>query len=153
MDPEERVMIRTTINLKNTTYQKLLEIARAKGIEIEEMILALMRYFAKKYKKENTTWEIVRYQERCENTSWECVHVAWYGDEYEFLIDLRKVHKKSVSRLIAEAIMQFDDKLWSYIDSVLDNNQDHRYLIAKFDIHNIIGCLILWDISIPDTPK
>ncbi len=146
-------MIRTTININRTTYQKLLESAHAKGIEIEDVILALMRYFAKKYKKETVSWEAVRYQERSENTSWECVHVAWFGDEYEFLIDLRKIHKKSVSRLIAEAIIQFDEKLWLYIDSVLDKNQDHRYLIAKFNVQNIIGCLILWDINIPDIPK
>lgn len=140
-------MIQTTINIASDAHQRLQDAAEKKGVEIEEIILALMRFFARTKKKELVSWNRVQYQERCDETVWECVHVRWYGDEYEFLIDLRKIHKKSVSRLIAEAVELILDKIWSSIDIILDKNQYHQYGIAKFNVHNIVGCIFIWDVS------
>jgi predicted CopG family antitoxin len=100
-------MIRTTINITYEVYTRLVEEAEARGIEIEALIIAILQHFSKKYRKEIIIGDAVRYQERKPEGSYVRVHVNWSDNEYEFLIDLRKVHKKSVSRLIAETVMTY----------------------------------------------
>lgn len=138
------MMIRTTISIAGDVHQKLKEAAEKRGVDIEDIILALMRCFSKKHRKEMAAWNAVKYQERNDESLRECVHVRWFGDEYEFLIDMRKVHKKSVSYLVAETVVMFIDENGSIIDGIFDNNQHHSYAIAKFSVQNIIGCIFLW---------
>lgn len=138
------MMIRTTINIGADVHKMLKDAAKKHGIEIEEVIMALMRYFSKKNRRNLVAFDGVRYQERSENPSWECVHVNWFGEEYELLIDLRKVHKKSVSRLIAEVVLMYFNKISSIIDIFLDNYHEKFYAIAKFTVHNSIGCIFFW---------
>ncbi len=147
------MMIRTTINIALDVHQKLKEAASKHGMDVEDIILGLMRYFSRKYRKEIVAWEAVRYQERSEEAMRERVHVSWFGDEYEFLIDLRKVHKKSVSFLITEAVTLFLDKILSIFDSNEDNYQQHVYTIAKFSGQNVIGCIFLWEFPIKSLTK
>lgn len=137
-------MIRTTINIDAEVYRRLKDEAAKRGVDLEDVIIALMRYYSKKYRRELVAWDAVRYQERMDNGSRECVHVSWFGGEYEFLIDLRKVHKKSVSYLIAEAVLTLLDNISLNFDHYLDNYQHQTYTIAKFSIQNVIGCLFLW---------
>lgn len=141
-------MIKTTINIKVEVYDKLKAVADQKNVEIEEIIIVLMRYFSKKFRKQLKTWKAIQYQERKPIECWRKVHVRWYGDEYEFLIDLRKIHKKSVSRLITEAVNLFLDDIWSFFDIIKDNYFLTPYFILKFDIQNTLGCIILWGIPI-----
>lgn len=137
-------MIRTTINISNEVHRKLQKVAEKRGAGIEEVIIVLLKYFSKKFRKEIITSQPVQYQERTSDECRKRVHVEWFVEEYEFLIDLRKVHKKSVSFLIAEAVMTLLSKIWSYIDGLLDKYQVPPYSIVKFSIHNAIGCLFLW---------
>lgn len=145
-------MIRTTINLKKEIHQKLKEVAERKGVEIEDIIIVVMRYFSIKFRKQIIAGQAVQYQNRDEEACWEKVHVNWFGEEYEFLIDLRKIHKKSVSRLIAEAIDHYIEHIWSFYDMIFDNSFLQHYVIAKIDKQNVIGCLILWGYPIQSIP-
>ncbi|MCX7679814.1 MAG: hypothetical protein N2316_11445 [Spirochaetes bacterium] len=137
-------MIRTTINLNEEVYNKLTAAVEQKGIRLEEILIVLMRHFSRKLKRQIITWKAVQYQERNPATCWKKIHVYWYAEEYEFLIDLRKVHKKSVSRLIAEAVSKYLNEIWSFFDNIKDNYCNQPYTIIKFDVHNIICCLFLW---------
>lgn len=136
-------MIRTTINIDSAVYQQIVQAATEKGMSFEDIVLVLLRFYARKYHKELITEHSVQYQER-KKDGYRCVHVWWDSEEYEFLIDLRKVHKKSVSFLIAEAFGSFFVLLSSIIDSDMDNYQRHQYNISKFYLQNIIGCTFLW---------
>lgn len=139
-------MIRTTINIPFNVYEMLFKVADEQGIEIETLILAMLQHFSKKYRKEIIVGDAVQYQERRPEGDFRCVHVNWCEHEYEFLIDLRKVHKKSVSRLIAEAAMTYLNKCKATIDYILDKYKEQPYLYSKIDIHNTLGCLFLWGI-------
>ncbi len=139
-------MIRTSINVSGEVRRRLQEAAKKKGVGIESIILALMRYVSKQLKGELVAGKSVRYQERS-SSDWECVRVKWFGKEYEFLIDMRKVHKKSVSRLIAEAAMAYIDEDGSIQDCIWDNYQHHSYSISKFNVQNYIGCIFFWGLT------
>jgi hypothetical protein len=139
-------MIRTSINIDVEVYEKLQAAAVQCGVTMEEMILALMRYFSQKHKGEIVTWEGVHYQERRDESHWACLHVTWFGDEYEFLIDLRKVHKKSVSLILAETVLTLLEEMLSKTDHNVANYQHPGYTIAKFIVHNTIGCIFFWGI-------
>ncbi len=137
-------MIRTTINLKSEMNQKLKEVAARKGVEVEDIIIVAMKYVSIRYRRQICEGKAVQYQDRDEDGCWVKVHVAWFKEEYEFLIDLRKIHKKSVSRLVAEAIEQFLDEIWSLYDMIKDNYFLQHYMIAKFDKQNVLGYIVLW---------
>lgn len=137
-------MIRTSINIDREVYGKIIAAAKRRGVDIEDIIIALMRQLSKKYQGELIAGNAVRYQERNGGENRECVHVRWFDEEYEFLIDMRKVHKKSVSYLIVEAAMTLLDKIISNFDRLVDKYQVYPYYISKFCIHNSIGCIFLW---------
>lgn len=145
-------MVRTTINIDAEVYRKLCKVAEIKGVEIEDVILAVLRFFSRKFRSEIVGYDAVRYQERRSDSRWQRVHVRWFGEEYEFVIDLRKVHKKSVSFLIAEAFELFYNEISLIIDQYLDNYQEYNYAIAKFNIHNMIGCIVMWGYPIKHPP-
>lgn len=137
-------MIRTTINVTLEVYQRILEAAEERGIDVETLIVAMMQYFSKKYRKDIIIGNAVHYQERMPDENYVRVHVNWFEHEYEFLLDLRKVHKKSVSRLIAEAVLTYLNNFSVNIDDILDNYKDQPYAFSKFAVQDVIGCIFLW---------
>lgn len=137
-------MIRTTINIGKEELQILTQAAKSHGLKIETLILRLLRHSAKKLKKELVINRSVQYQNSRIHGNWECVHVSLAGSEYEFLIDMRKIHKKSVSRLIAEAINMYLMNESLNLRNILDNNQYHNYNISKNNMQNIIECSFMW---------
>jgi hypothetical protein len=144
-------MIRTTINITYEVYTRLLEEAEAQGMEIEALIIAMLQHFSKKHRKEIIVGDSVQYQERRPEGSYVRVHVNWFVHEYEFLIDLRKVHKKSVSRLIAENVMAYLTICSIMIDSILDKYEDRPYVFSKIDVHDVLGCIFLWGYPLKKT--
>ncbi len=136
-------MIRTSVNISDEVFQRLQKSAEQKGVKIEDIIVPLLRYFSKRMKHELIEGKAVRYQERGKMR--KCLQVTWFDGEYEFLIDLRKVHKKSVSRLIAEAVLTFIDKKGLFNDHIWHNYKAHRYYMLKFNKHNYIGCIFMWE--------
>jgi len=143
-------MIRTTINIGVEVHQRLKKAAARRKVSLEEVILILLRYMARKKRHELITKKAVCYQDRG-SAVWECVHVKWEGEEYEFVIDLRKVHKRSVSRLIAEVVMSYINEEGLIDDHIWDNYQDHSYDISKINHYNKIGCIFSWEIPIKTT--
>lgn len=137
-------MIRTSINIGSGELQKLKKAAKTHGVDIETLILALLRHMAKKMKRELVTHKAAEYQKPRDPEEWKCLRVYWESEEYEFLIDMRKVHKKSVSLLIAEAIVVYLNDDGSIVDDILDKNSHHRYKISKFIKHNMLGCTFMW---------
>lgn len=140
----EAVMIRTSLNLSVEAYLKLRETANKQGMEIETIIISLMRYLAVKFRTNLEKRKAVKYQDQKGHGGWKCVRVRWEGDEYEFLIDLRKVHKISVSKLVNDAIITYLNKSFSFIDQVLNNYPKHEYTISKSISHNTIICTFKW---------
>lgn len=146
-------MIRTTINLKIEVYQKLKTAAECKGVAIEDLIMVVMKFFSKKLRRMLLVGHAVQYQERDAEVLWEKVHVNWFREEYEFLIDLRKVHKMSVSRLITEAVEKYLDEIWLLYDTIEDNYFLNHYAIAKFDKQNVLGYIVFWGRPMQSIPK
>lgn len=137
-------MVRTSINLGTEEFEMLLNAATKHGMRIETLILLLMRTLAHALHKELILHTAAQYQDPRSPENWKCVHVTWEGNEYEFLIDMRKVHKKSVSRLIAEAIHMYLNDDTTYEKTIMDNYLYHDYKISKNIIQNKIECTFNW---------
>ncbi len=137
-------MIRTSLHLSKKAHQKLKEAAVKQQKEIEDIIIALARFVAVKRRNETVKMRAVKYQDSHDKEHWDCVRVRWEGDEYEFLIDLRKVHKVSVSKLINDAIMQYICDDGSYIEHIVDNYFHHGYFSSKINERNLIKCSFIW---------
>ncbi len=138
------MMIRTSLNLSQEAHCRLREAAVKQKKRIEEIIIALARFVAVKRRNESVKRCAVKYQDSRGKEHWNCVRVQWDENEYEFLIDLRKVHKVSVSKFVNDAIMQYICDDGSYIKNFVDNYSQNGYYVSKINEHNIIKCTFAW---------
>ncbi|OHD63030.1 MAG: hypothetical protein A2176_09420 [Spirochaetes bacterium RBG_13_51_14] len=67
-------------------------------------------------------------------------------DEYEFFLDLRKVFKQSVSRLVAYAIDKYLDEITQKIRKGSDNYRFKNYAISRIIIEGVICWVLYWGV-------
>jgi len=114
----------------------------------KELISALINHFARRRKDQLKLWHRVRYQAPRDKSEWRRLHVTVRGDEYEFFIDARKVHKLSVSYIVAYAINNYLDVIFTPGENSGDNYPYYDYAITKFETEGVICCLFCWGIPL-----
>jgi hypothetical protein len=93
---------------------------------------------------------MVRYQKRGSRAAWHAFHLRLREDEYEYLLDLRKLLKMSVSLILAYAVKKYLDKLLVFFQKakpgkcLTDNNCFMNYVIIKEEIQGVISWRLLW---------
>lgn len=137
-------MIRTSLNLSVEAHDILRRSANTHKKEIEALIIALMRFVAIHLRHSSVKKTAVKYQKSRGRHSWNCVRVRWKGHEYEFLTDLRKVHKISVSKLVNDAILKYLNYSLRFIKKILDKYSHHEHSISKSIKHNCIMYTFMW---------
>lgn len=85
---------------------------------------------------------MVQYQERSDKESWKTIHLTVREDEYEYLLDLRKLLKMSVSRILAFAVKKYLAKLNE--KNITDKNHYKNYVIIKEFVNNIVCWRLFW---------
>jgi hypothetical protein len=84
----------------------------------------------------------VKYQERQRPEEWLTFHLQVREDEYEYLLDLRKLCKMSVSLLLAYAVRKYLGRVLETIGT--DNYQFKNYLIIRDIFNGVICWRLFW---------
>ncbi len=138
--------VKTTIHICAKDAAKLARAEKRLNIGRKELISALVNHFARRRKDQLKLWGRVRYQPPRDRSEWRRLHITIRGDEYEFFIDVRKVHKLSVSFIVAYAINNYLDIIFTPGGNEGDNYPYYDYAIKKFETEGVVCCLLCWGI-------
>ena len=96
----------TTINIHKEILKQLNYAAEKTGKSRSQIIMLI----CKKMMADEEKLEInrrVRNQTRDNKENWHRLHIVVYGYEYEYLLDMKKMFKVSVSFIVATAVIQY----------------------------------------------
>lgn len=119
----------TTINIHAGTLQNLRKTAGSLRISRSELIIRLMKKVMNDIGDNARTCTMVKYQARRYQGDWHTFHISIQPDEYEYLLDLRKLLKMSVSLILAYAVNKYLKKKDNSI--ITDKNLFINYFIIK----------------------
>ena len=78
----------TTLNLELMVYQELKELAAQKGISVDQVIVALMKFVSCEAKHRKMPERLVEYQKLSEGGEWYTCHVYWCFPDIKALLAL-----------------------------------------------------------------
>jgi hypothetical protein len=134
--------LETTLNIRIDILKRIFAAARTKRISRSEMIIILMKRVMDDVSNRGRIGKMVQYQERRRPEEWQKFHLSVREDEYEYLLDLRKILKMSASLILADAVEKFLDKLIN--GSITDNNRYRNYIMARELIDGITCWRFIW---------
>jgi hypothetical protein len=125
--------------------------ARARGMTRCEMIVLLIKKVMANTPGALPMGRTVRYQGRRRPAEWRVVHVRVSAYEYEYMLDLRKLLKMSVSLICSYAVQKY---LKRSSDSNIPDNYPFfmNYMVMKEFIGSIVSWRIIWGFT-PDIVK
>jgi hypothetical protein len=134
--------IETTLNIQNHLLEKITYAAQNQGIYRIELIILLFKMVMQDAPKYLRNGKRVEYQSRHNHGTWHAFHIQLRPNDYECLLDLRKLLKMSVSHILAYAI----DKYWDILmkRKATDNYHFTNYLIFNEKIDGIICWTLFW---------
>jgi hypothetical protein len=133
----------TTINMSYEILEVISRTSRAIGMTRSEMIVFLIKKVMENVPDSLPMGTMVRYQERRRHREWRVVHVRVSEYDYEYMVDLRKLLKMSVSLICAYAVQKYLKK--PLRKRIADNYPFFmNYMVAKEIIDNIISWRIIW---------
>ncbi len=148
--PKEMTMIiDTTINITRCNLDKLISATLITGHSRRDIVSTLLKKMSNDHERMVISWERVRYQKHDDNVEWKCIHLMLWPDEYEFFLDLRKVCKQSVSRLIAYAIDKYLYEVIRILMKTPDNNRYKNYTIIRKIYDGVVCWIYCW--GLPQT--
>ena len=140
------MIIKTTINIRIDLLERITIAATRAQVPVSVMVSALLRRFADRAARREAQWTRVRYQPRKQGIPWRRQHIQLGASEYEYCIDLRKVMKFSVSRLVAEAVELYLDDLIELWGEDIDTYRLLNYVKTHFILENAICWIYYWNI-------
>jgi hypothetical protein len=141
----------TTLNMHADTLAVISCAAKSRGITRSEMIVFLIKKIMKDVPDDIPIGTMVRYQERRSFGEYRVIHVRVSEYEYEYMVDLRKLLKMSVSLICACAVQKYLKKPLK--KRIADNYPFFmNYMLVKEIIDNIISWRIIWGFP-PDINK
>jgi hypothetical protein len=140
------MIIKTTINIRIDLLERIRIAATRAGVPVSVIISALLRRYAGRASRRDAQWNRVRYQPRAQGAAWRKQHIQLGAAEYEYCIDLRKVMKFSVSRLVAEAVELYLEELFDIVGDDFDTYRLTNYAKSHFVMGNAICWIYYWNI-------
>lgn len=142
--------IETTTCISHEHLDVLKSYAQAHNMSLRTFISCFIRFATQCEKGEIQYFKQVRYRPR-KNGNWKRLHLVLYDDEYEFFMDVKKLWKMSLARVIAfcidnvlEEFLRFLSKEEEKDDYYTDN---YRYSGYSFEIsreEDIFYCKLYW---------
>ncbi len=132
----------TTINMHLVTFKRLSKASELCGVSRSELIMKLVKEMMNSTPDNRSLGKMVQYQERCEPDCWRRFHLQVRMDEYDYMLDLRKFFKMSVSLIIAFAVRKYLNKIIKNINT--DNYPFKNYVIIREIVDTIICWRIFW---------
>lgn len=134
--------IETTLNIQDHLLVKISHAAQRHGIHRIELIIRLFKMVMADAPKYVRNGKRVEYQSRHNHGTWHAFHLQLRPNDYECLLDLRKLLKMSVSHILAYAIDKYLDILMKR--KVTDNYHLTNYMILKETIDGILCWKLIW---------
>lgn len=134
--------MKTTLNIRNDILLKITRAARSKGVSRSDMIVLLIKKAMDDISDPVRIGTMVQYQQRSRPDDWHTFHVRLRMDEYEYLLDLRKLLKMSVSLILAYVVKKFLGEIMK--SNLSDNYQYKNYIVIKELIENIPCWKFIW---------
>ena len=132
----------TTINVQVDILQQIARAAKVKKISRSAMMLILIKTIMDETKNPDCLWKMVQYQETRKPEEWHRFHLVLRPDEYEYLLDLRKLLKMSVSLILAYAVRKYLNEIME--KKATDNNQYKNYVLIKEIFNATICWRLIW---------
>lgn len=132
----------TTLNIHVDILDKISKAADKRGISCSSMIVILLQKVMRVRGCNMSMGRLVQYQDRRSREEWHRFHVVWRWDEYEYFLDLRKLLKMSVSKILADAVEKFLKKLRK--KDFADKYRIRNYLIIGKCINNVKYWKLFW---------
>lgn len=107
------------------------------GISVTDFITSLIHYAALCKKQDPKTFKGIRYRKRRQR-EWERIHLYVRYNEYEFLLDMRKMWKMSVALLIEYCIENVLDEFVRRL-SEEDDTYSYRFKSYTFKFEEVYG--------------
>jgi hypothetical protein len=141
--------MQTTLNMRVDILKKITAQARARGVSRSEMIMFLLKMTMDDVTDPGRFGSMVQYQERGMPGRWHAFHIKLRVDDYEYLLDLRRLMKMSVSLILAYSVQRYltrqsrsNRPLWYKHKG--DKNRFRNYVLIKELIGNIICWKLIW---------
>ncbi len=138
------MFIDTTLHLHADTVKRISETSCLMGQPKNNIVSRLLCIIADEKNVKPAAWSRIRYQDRGQNINWHRMHVSLSPNEYELLLDLRKVYKMSASRIIALAVEKYMDRLLDSLDNNPDNYRFPCYVFSRFIMDGVICLAQYW---------
>lgn len=132
----------TTVNIHDNIFIKINCAAEKSGISRSEMIVYLIKRIMDDIINPENIGKMVKYQKKSSPAEWHRFHIQLKMDDYEYLLDLRKLLKMSVSLILAIAVEKYLNVKKKLL--ITDNYQYKNYIIVKEVIDNIICWKFIW---------
>ena len=132
----------TTLNVHLDILDKLQHAADKRGISCSAMIVVLLQKVMRARDKNVCMGRLVQYQKRRRKEDWHRFHIVWRADDYEYFLDLRKLLKLSVSRILAEAVEKYLKKLRK--KDFTDKNRIRNYVLMGRIVDKVRHWQFFW---------
>jgi len=144
-------IIKTTLYMRKDILEKLTNASYTIGMSRTRIVRSLLTRFSATHSRMINAWSQVRYQECSRNVKWHRLHVSYLSNQYEYVIDLRKVCKLSVSRIVAYAVVNLLDDLLSSLQGHKDYYTESNYVFSSLRVGGVVCWLFCWGIP-PESP-
>jgi hypothetical protein len=133
----------TTLNMRIDTLEAITRAAESRGLSRSQMIVFLIKRVMADVPDALPMGSMVRYQNRRRPEDWRVIHIKVSAYEYEYMLDLRKLLKLSVSLICALAVQKY---LKRPLEKCFPDNYPFfmNYMLGKEIINNIISWRIVW---------
>ncbi|MEW6526341.1 MAG: hypothetical protein AB1444_06710 [Spirochaetota bacterium] len=135
----------TCISLEHFELCKLY--ARQYNMSMRTFISALISFSVQWEKVDIKSFKQLSYRKK--GTKWRRLHLVLYEDEYEFFMDVKKVWKMSLAKIIAFCLDNVLGEFLKILDEMGDDDytDNYRYSGYTFSVYRegeIICCQFYW---------
>lgn len=131
----------TTINVNAEILNKIVQAAQSNKKSPTEIIIYLLSKVKDDIPEPFIFGRMVKYQDRRNEKDWRTIHLHLRDDEYEYLLDLRRFLKSSVSLLVAIAVQKY----LAIVEKLIsDNNLLRNYVFILQIIDGIMHWRQIW---------
>lgn len=115
------------------------------GLSVSDLITSLIHYAVLCKKKNPRTFKSIQYRKR-NSKEWERIHLYIRYNEYEFLLDMKKMWKMSVALLIEYCI---ENVLDEFIRVLMREDDTYSYRFTNYTfkfqkVHGFQSYQIIW---------
>ncbi len=132
----------TTLNIRSDLLQQIALAAQSRGVSRSEIIMLLIKKTLGDVGEPECFGSLVRYQSRQKAENWRKFHIQVREDMYEYWVDMRKLLKRSVSLILAYAVMKYLVK--SLRKNRTDNYRCVNYILMKTVVEDVVVWKLIW---------